>query len=108
MIVRLSSTAARPQKLDADTKLAQSRLSVLDLAREFGNVAEACRQRNLDRTSFYEWKRRFQTGCFEGLKDLPPIHKLHPQTMPEPVVARIRDLALAHLAISQISRACPR
>ena len=55
-----SSTAKGPQKRDADTKLAQSRLSVLDLARELGNVAEACRQRGLDRTSFYEWRRRFQ------------------------------------------------
>jgi transposase-like protein len=58
--------------------VAQSRLSVLELARELGNVAEACRQRGLDRTSFYEWKRRFQTQGFEGLKDS------HPQTTPEP------------------------
>ncbi|GAB5378601.1 MAG: hypothetical protein AcusKO_50630 [Acuticoccus sp.] len=61
-------------------------------------MAEACRQRGLDRTSFYEWKRRFQTQGFEGLKDLPPIHKSHPQTTPEPVVARIRELALEHPA----------
>ena len=55
-------------------------------------------ERGLDRTSFYEWKRRFQTQGFEGLKDLPPIHKSHPQTTPEPVVARIRALALEHPA----------
>jgi len=46
-----TSTAATPQKRDADTKLAQSRLSVLELAKELGNVAEACRQRGLDRTA---------------------------------------------------------
>ena len=63
-----------------------------------GNVAEACRRRGLDRTSFYEWKRRFQTQGFEGLKDLPPIHRSHPQTTPEPVVERIRALALEHPA----------
>ncbi len=56
-----SSTAAQPRTRDAETKLAQGRLSVLELAKELGNVAEACRQRGLDRTSFYEWKRRFQT-----------------------------------------------
>jgi len=56
-----SSTVPAPQQRDAGTKLAQSRLSVLELAKELGNVAEACRQRGLDRTSFYEWKRRFQT-----------------------------------------------
>jgi hypothetical protein len=93
-----SSTAAQPQKRDADTKLAQSHLSVLELAKELGNVAEACRQRGLDRTSFYEWKRRFQTQGFEGLKDLPPIHKSHPQTTPPEVVDKIKALALAHPA----------
>ena len=93
-----SSTAAQPRKRDADTKLAQSRLSVLELARELGNAPEACRQRCLDRTCFHEWKRRFQTQGFEGLKDLLPIHKSHPQTAPPETVERIRDLALAHPA----------
>ena len=92
------STAAQPRPRDAGTKLAQSRLSVLALTKELGNVAEACRQRGLDRTSFYEWKRRFQTQGFEGLKDLPPIHKSHPQTTPTPVVERIKALALEHPA----------
>ena len=92
------STAAASAKRDAGTKLAQQRLSVLELAKELGNVAEACRQRGLDRTSFYEWKRRFHSQGFEGLKDLPPIHRSHPQTTPEPVVARIRELALEHPA----------
>ena len=69
-----------------------------ELAKALGNVAEACRQRGLDRTSFYEWKRRFQTQGFEGLKDLPPIHKSHPQTTPPETVERIRVLALAHPA----------
>ena len=77
---------------DAATKVAHHRLSVLDLAKELGNVAEACRQRGLDRTSFYEWKRRFQTQGFEGLKGLPPIHKSHPQTTPSAAVERIRAL----------------
>jgi transposase InsO family protein len=73
-------------------------MSVLDLARELGNVAEACRQRGMDRTSFYEWKRRFQTQGFNGLKDLPPIPKSHPQATAPEVVARIRALALEHPA----------
>lgn len=74
-----SSTAKKRLPRDAVSKVAQQRLSVLELARELGNVAEACRQRGMDRTSFYEWKRRFQTQGFEGLKDLLPIHKSHPQ-----------------------------
>jgi transposase InsO family protein len=52
----------------------------------------------MDRTSFYEWKRRFQTQGFEGLKDLPPIHRSHPQTTAPEVVERIKALALGHPA----------
>ena len=59
----MARTARRSEsgQRDARSKLAEHRLSVLELARELGNVAEACRRRGLDRTSFYEWKRRFQT-----------------------------------------------
>ncbi|BAQ68814.1 integrase, catalytic region [Rhodovulum sulfidophilum] len=90
--------ATKPKARDAKTKIAQNRMSVLELAKELGNVAEACRQRGMDRTSFYEWKRRFQTHGFEGLKDLPPIHKAHPQTTSPETVERIKALALEHPA----------
>ncbi len=79
---------------DPATKVAHKRLSVLQLAQALGNVSEACRRGGLDRTSFYEWRRRFQTHGLEGLKDLPPIHKTHPQTTPPEVVDRLLALAL--------------
>jgi transposase-like protein len=69
-----------------------------ELAERLGNVAEACRRGGIDRTSFYDWKRRFQLEGLDGLKDLPPIAKSHPMTMPPEVVARIEALALLHPA----------
>lgn len=83
---------------DAATKLAQHRLSVLQLAEALGNAAEACRRTRMDRTSFYEYKRRFQTHGLEGLKDLPPIHHSHPATTPPEVVAQILALSLQNPA----------
>ena len=85
-------------KMDAATKIAKQRLSVLQLAKILGNVSEACRRRGMARSRFYEYKRRFQTHGLEGLKDLPPIHKLHPQTTPPQVVKKILNLALKHPA----------
>lgn len=81
---------------DPAVKLARQRLSVLQLAEELGSVSKACKQAGMDRTSFYEWKRRFQTHGLTGLKDLPPVHKSHPQTTPPEVQARIGELALLH------------
>ena len=54
--------------MDAPEKVARQRLSVLELAEQLGNAAEACRRRGMDRTSFYEWKRRFQLEGLAGLK----------------------------------------
>jgi transposase InsO family protein len=81
---------------DPALKLARKRLSVLQLAEALGNVSEACRRGDMDRSSFYEYKRRFQTHGIEGLKDMPPIHKTHPQTTPPEVVQQVLDLSLAN------------
>lgn len=82
--------------MKANEKIARQRLSVLQLAEALGSVSEACRQRGMTRTQFYEYKKRFQTQGLEGLKDLPPIHKTHPQTTPPEVVERILTLSLTH------------
>lgn len=52
------------------------------MAVALGNVSEACRRGGMDRTSFYEWKRRFQTHGMAGLVDLPPITKHQPNSTP--------------------------
>ncbi len=82
--------------MDPSEKVARQRLSVLQLAEALGNVSQACKQRGMTRTQFYEYKRRFQTHGLEGLKDLPPIHKSHPQTTPPEVVEKILSLSLQH------------
>lgn len=79
-------------------KIARQRLSVLDLAKALGNVSEACRQRDISRQTFYEYKRRFDKHGLEGLKDLPPIPKSHPNTTPDEHVKRLLALSLDHPA----------
>ncbi len=78
---------------DPAVKIAHRRLSVLELSQELGSVSKACKQAGMDRTSFYEWKRRFQTHGLEGLKDLPPVHKDHPQTTPQETVEKVLALS---------------
>lgn len=92
------STSNGTAKNDPTSKLARKRLSVLELAKELGSVAEACRRSKMDRTSFYEYKRRFQLQGLEGLKDLPPIVKSHPQTTSDDVMQQIVAIALEHPA----------
>jgi hypothetical protein len=82
----------------AEEKLARHRLSVLELAPVLGNVSEACRRRGMTRTRFYAYKRRLELHGLAGLKDLPPIHKTHPQTTPPAIAEQIVALSLAHPA----------
>lgn len=82
--------------MDAGLRVAHQKLSVLQLAESLRNVSEACRQRGVSRTQFYEYKRRFQTHGIEGLKDLPPIPKSNPLTTPPEQVEKILALSLEH------------
>jgi hypothetical protein len=91
----MQQTLTRVTTKNAAEKVARKRLSAIELAQTLGNVAEACRRSGVDRTSFYEWKRRFQTHGLEGLKDLPPIPKSHPGTPAEHVEAMI-ELAISN------------
>ncbi len=76
-------------------KVARQRLSVLEMADALGNISEACRRSGMDRTSFYEWKRRFQTHGLEGLKDMPPIPKSQPNTTtPEVEAVILKEMSL--------------
>lgn len=92
------TSAKRVTAKDPSEKLAHRRMTVLELAERLGNVSEACRRGGIDRTSFYDWKRRFQLQGLDGLKDLPPVAKNHPMTTPAEVVERICALALQHPA----------
>lgn len=84
--------------LAPEIKIAEQRLSVLELAKALGNVSAACKQRGVSRTQFYEYKRRFQTHGIEGLVDLPPVAHSHPAATPPEVEQRILEISLAHPA----------
>lgn len=78
--------------MKAETKIMYQRLEALQLAEELGNVSRVCRERGISPTQFYEYRKRFRKQGFEGLRDLPPIHKTHPQTTPPEVKKRILEL----------------
>lgn len=87
--------------MTAKTKLAQKRLTLLQLAEKLGNVSKACRMHKVSRSQFYEYKRSFQEHGLEGLIDRPPIPASHPSELPKDVKNRIIDLSLKHPAFGQ-------
>lgn len=59
--------------MTAKKKIAQKRVTLLQLAERLRNVSEACRHHGVSRSQFYEYKRAFQERGLEGLMDRPPI-----------------------------------
>ncbi len=88
--------------MTAEKKIAQKRLTLLQVAERLRNVSEACRRHSVSRSQFYEYKRAFQERGFEGLVDRPPIPKSSPhETAPE-VRDKIIASSLKHPAWSSV------
>lgn len=87
--------------MTAQKKLAQNRLTLLQLAERLGNVSKACRMHDVSRSQFYEYKRAFQEYGLEGLIDKPPIPGSHPNELPEETRNRIIELSLKHPTFGQ-------
>jgi len=68
--------------MTAEQKLAQKRITLLQLAKRLGNVSEACQFHSISRSQFYEYKRAFQEQGFQGLVDRPPIPQSFPDETP--------------------------
>jgi transposase InsO family protein len=81
--------------MDEGDNIARKRLSVLHLAERLGNASEACRRAGVDRTSFYQWKRRFAREGLPGLANRAPVRKEHPFRTPARVERRIVELAIS-------------
>lgn len=73
----------------------ERRLAALRLAEQLGNVAEACRRTGVDRSDFYEWRRRFLAGGQEGLRNRSRAHKSHPRETVAVLETKILELSLA-------------
>lgn len=84
------------QHEDKNYNVVSKRLSVIRLAERLGNISEACRRSGINRTSFYQWRRRFINYGVEGLKDKPPVHKRHPNTTPKIVIEELLVISLKH------------
>ncbi len=67
--------------MTAKKKLAQKRLTLLQLGEKLGNISKACRMHKVSRSQFYKYKRAFQEHGLEGLVDKPPIPASHPYSI---------------------------
>jgi hypothetical protein len=85
VITTITNQNRKEQTMTAKAKLAQNRLTLLQLAEKLGNVSKACRMHKVSRSQFYEYKRSFQVHGLDGLIDKPPIPGPHPNELSKKV-----------------------
>jgi len=88
--------------MTANEKVAQRKLSMLELAQELRSVSEACRLMGYSRSQFYEIKRAFQTGGLDALLDRAPIPGSTPHKIPSELESEIVDISTEHPAWGQL------
>jgi transposase-like protein len=96
---KLAPKELDPNKLDSNKdniteELIRKRLETLELAEKLGNVSEACRITGMDRTSFYEWRKRFNSKGLTGLENKSSAPKKHPFTTPAHTTQLVVQTAL--------------
>ena len=84
--------------MTAEAKIAQGRMTLLQLAEKLRNVSEACRRRAVSRSQFYEYKRAFQENGLQGLIDRPPAPRSFPRRTPNEVKEKIIAPSVSHPA----------
>jgi len=67
----------------------RKKLIVLEYADLCGSVTKACKEFDVPKSPFYEWKETYVLNGRAGLVRKKPIPKSHPRSVPEEVIEKI-------------------
>ena len=88
--------------MTTDKKIIKARVGVLELAKQLGNVSDACKIMGYSRDTFYRYKELYDAGGEEALKDVSRRKPITKNRVEPEIEEAVCQLAIDNPALGQL------